>query len=721
MSYRVLSAALLIAAGSGGAPAPTSAQDPAELPDSLPAYLLEGIVVTSTRAPALRYDIPQKIDVVTGSDLERTIAKDLTGALKKNTAVEVIEYPGFLSGVSIRGFRPQFSGINARTLILIDGRPAGVTNLATLDLAGVERVEVLKGPASALYGSNAMGGVVNVITRRSTGTVGGSISGRYGSYGTYRTSAGAGGSLGEKLDFDIAVSSAARTDGYRTGSNRLIGEDEVLKTLPLLDERRTLPETLADTTVSFSEYSTRAGDLRLGYELTDRWRLDLSGGFFAGGELENPGDLTSSFPFPTLNDLERHTGELKLTGAVGRHDLSGRVFGSRETTSYYDSAEDPSFISFRSPIEWRGMQLQDVVDLGSHLITAGADYLVAEAETESFSAAETPRAPYNPNSAIRSAAAFAEARFGLMDDRLVATLGGRFDRITLQVLETPLLANAPAGKETHSVFNPSAGVLFEAGRGLRLHATAGRAFVTPDAFAVAGYVERQQFGRSAVVVTRGNPELDPESSVTWDAGISLFRPRRGVDADVTYFRTRVRDRIAITPLPTSGTEITASGDTIVGVSSYRNVDRSEISGIEARIGYDLGASAAYDYSLRFFANANGILEAEEISGTSRADITHVADLTAVLGVEYDDRRRFSGRLSGRYIGERTAPDYNDWQNVSFIHYPRFLVLDLTTRVRIGDRYTIGLLLENLNDENYYEVRGYNLPGRSVQVQAGVSF
>ena len=102
-----------------------------------------------------------------------SVAADLTDVLKKNAGVDVVQYSGALSGIGIRGFRPQFSGINKRSLLLIDGRPSGVTNLATLLLDNVERIEVLKGAASAVYGSSAMGGVVNVITRQSRGKIGG--------------------------------------------------------------------------------------------------------------------------------------------------------------------------------------------------------------------------------------------------------------------------------------------------------------------------------------------------------------------------------------------------------------------------------------------------------------------------------------------------------------------------------------------------------------------
>ncbi len=74
-----------------------------------------------------------------------TPSADLTDIVRKTAAVDVIQYPNLSSGIGIRGFRPQFSGLNQRTLLLIDGRPAGATNLSQINLNGIERIEVLKG------------------------------------------------------------------------------------------------------------------------------------------------------------------------------------------------------------------------------------------------------------------------------------------------------------------------------------------------------------------------------------------------------------------------------------------------------------------------------------------------------------------------------------------------------------------------------------------------
>ena len=156
------------------------------------AVQLEDVVVTARRSAQHLEKVPQKIDVISRTDLDRTVADDLTDALKKQTAIDIIQYPGLLSGVGIRGFRPQFSGLNQRSLLLIDGRHAGASNLATIDLNNIERIEVMKGPGSALYGAQAMGGVVNIISRKSTYLPRIDLAASYGSFGTFGASLSAG-------------------------------------------------------------------------------------------------------------------------------------------------------------------------------------------------------------------------------------------------------------------------------------------------------------------------------------------------------------------------------------------------------------------------------------------------------------------------------------------------------------------------------------------------
>lgn len=692
--------------------------------DSIPLFDVPGVTVTATRTPVARQLVPQRIDVVTSAQIERSTATNVAEALRATTAVDVIAYPGLLAGVSLRGFRPQFYGITPRTLILMDGRPVGTNNLALLDITGVERIEVLRGPASALYGSSAMGGVINVISRKTTEGYNGEISGSYGAFDQYEARLRSGGSLGWGFDFDVAVAAVGQNDGYRVGTNRTFAADTLTKTLP--DGTTTaLPWVSPDSTVAFTEYQSRSGMTRLGYQLGAGWRVDAKGEVYEGDDVQNPGDLTpQDWDTRSLKDAARQSAELQLSGEVGALAPMFRVFSAREEVDYFSAPVAPNFVSFRTPTRTWGAQAQSTVALSAAQVTLGADYTSIAAETQAFSEEGVRRAPYSPDSSIRSAAAFAQGRITLLDERLVASAGARLDRVSFEILETPNLTDYRVNEESHTVLSPNVGTRFSLTDGVQLYGNLGRAFVTPEAFYVAGYAERRAgLGRDAVFVTEGNPDLRPERSLTWDGGVSLIAASSGLNAEFGYFHTTVENRISSSFSAPSGLELTVGGDTILSRTTYINADDAAIRGLEGSFGFDVGVLAGWQRSLRLFGNATKILEAtERFSGSdTEQGIRNVADLTLVTGLDYDDFQRFSGRMAARYVGNRVDTDYVAWWAPGEIQYPAYLVLDLSGAVRIGERYRLGLEVRNLTDEDYFEVRGYNLPGRAFAITGRVSF
>lgn len=733
--------AALLAAGA----APLAAQ---EATDTVPRYRLEGVTVTTKRYPALRAELPQKIEVVTQDDIRRSPAENPAQLLKKEAALDVIEYPGLLAGVGIRGFRPEFSGINNHTLILIDGRPAGAANLATMDLNAVERIEVLKGPASSLYGSSAMGGAVNIITRRTTGELRGRASASYGSYQTSDVNAWVGGELAPRLDGDLGFSWFRRGDDFRIGEGNLlrdlIGSETAAKLLPAGEQP---VEELGDGVVrDNTQYGYLSGSGRVGYRFGESLRADARGELFRADDVETPGDIFFGTGQDGLKNLRRRTGEVSVGGAMGAWTPLLRVYGSDESTEYVATYAPDPFVDYASQSRTYGAQLQAATAFGAHALTAGVDYNAAHAESERFASAGEQIGTYSPNSATRSAAAFAEGKLSLLGGRLTATAGARLDRVTVELEETLFRPDVVAEEESFTTLNPSFGAQYALPGGLRVHGTVGTAFVAPDAYAKAGLSQtRNSAGVASITV--GNPAVEAERSLTWDAGLGIRRA--AWDADVTYFRTRVDDRItrARASFPAAARPTLADGTPVGSVTTYANAAEAEIEGFEWRLGYDLGVQAGWNRSLRLFANATHVLRAEEIVFAPRLDATrfagrtdfrpeevagafsfgdvatddirNVAELTLGYGVEYDDQRRYSTRLSGRYVGERIDADFRDFSNISDIRYPSFMVLDWVGTVRLAERYSLSAILANLTDENYYEKRGYNLPGRELRLRFAV--
>jgi vitamin B12 transporter len=706
----------------------SSAQSQQASADSAKENLLNPVVVTATRFETRKEKLAQKITLITKEDIQMTPSLDLTDIVRKTAAVDVIQYPNLSSGIGIRGFRPQFSGLNQRTLLLIDGRAAGATNLSQINLNGIERIEVLKGPASSLYGSQAMGGVINVITRRSKGATQGNAFLEYGSFETLQAGFNAGGNLTNKLDYDASFSYFERARDYRIGKNNLFrnafGYSDAQKNYTA-QPVESVDETTADgQRRPFTQLHYFSGSARLGYQLTDKWRVDVRGERFQAKDVESPGEISSGSTEASKKDVDRSALDVALTGTIGNHSPSLKVFGSEENTRNFTlNVSGKPVIPFRSAQmhnAWKGIQVKDVWKIGQHAVTFGYDYLNASTTSRRWTNDTTERAPTQPAYAIISSAFFAQAllNFG----KLTVQPGIRYDHITFDVKETALLPTYKSGKKTNPFTSPSLGITYELIPFVRAKAAIGRAFVTTDAYSVAGYNEiRDSKGR--IAVTAGNADLKNESSVSWDLGLSFNKPKSGLSASATYFSTKVDNRIA--KIITTVNEPLPNKDVIVSRATFVNAADAEIRGLETEISYDFGVLNNYRYMLRAFWNGTSILKAKElIVGTDASsvtrDIQNVARNTFNYGVEYDNLKWLKVRLSGRSVGTRTDIDYTDPINPE-IEYPAYMVADFTALFRISGTHQIALKVNNLTDENYYEKRGYNLPGRAVSVRYNIQF
>ena len=644
------------------------------------AASLGTIVVTATRSGVPEQEVPSVVDVIGQEEIQATVAADLTDVLKKNTSIDVIQYPGALSGISIRGFRPEFSGITKHSLLLIDGRPAGATNLSTILAGNIERIEVLKGPASSLYGAEAMGGVINVITRRSTGGLNGSIYGETGSFDTWNGGVRAGGKIFSMLDFDLTASSRNRNSDMEMGNHH-----------------GTRPGTT---------YSIGYGSLRLGSSIAQGWRLDVKGDWYYGNDIETPGALYYFDRQRSRKDIERYGGDARLEGVWGLHKTLVTLYASEESSDYYKRyaydrnsggyvKTDP-YHSYYSQTTWWGIQTQDTYALmEAHSITLGIDYQEIEQESRSYNQDGSRRAPWQPDNKRENWAGFVETMWRFLDERLIITAGGRYDYFDVETKKTPFKTDFHPGSETFDTFSPRAGIRYNLVSGLSFHSTIGKAFVPPTADQMAGYSERQV--GDTTMITRGNPDLDPETSWTWDLGVSLERPESGMSSDITWFVTEVDDKI---------TRVTHGNTT-----TFANSSEAEIAGLEFKARWDLGKLLGLGRKVELFVDGTRLFHArEKVEGEGWNDIHNVAHWKVNYGIRYDDGL-LDGSITARYMGKRK--DY-DWYSPGYpeIEYPDFNVVDLQAGITVRKHHHLGLKVTNLFDTFYYEKPEFPLEGRA---------
>ena len=180
------------------------------------------ILVTATRTEQGIREVPSSVEVIDSEVIEAANAANVEDLLKTTVGVDMQGggFPGEATKINMRGMSTGYQ--SERVLVLVDGRRIndqyqGNTEFAMLPIDNVERIEILRGPASALYGSNAEGGVINIITRKGTTTPFTRVAASAGSYNTQRYAVSHGWKTGP---FDYFLTgSYLDTDGYTHNSD----------------------------------------------------------------------------------------------------------------------------------------------------------------------------------------------------------------------------------------------------------------------------------------------------------------------------------------------------------------------------------------------------------------------------------------------------------------------------------------------------------------------
>jgi TonB-dependent heme/hemoglobin receptor len=661
---------------------------------------LSEVEVSASRVNAKVKDLPQKIEVITARSIASTPAKDLGELLKKSTGLDIIQYPGVKSAVSMRGFSP--STTNKYNVILVNGKPVGTENIATLNLSNVERVEILKGPFSALYGSDAMAGVINVITKKSNGDVNGGVSFSYGSFQTTQLNANVGGNLSEKLSFDLAFSRHQQNKDYKIGDNNFTYTSDFEEAIISKD---TYGERMENTRFKKSNV-----DLRLGYEINEDWSLDLNTEYFVADDVETPGSFWHVYGMKK-KDLERARVGFDLKGSINNHNLSFAPYCSKEDNDYYDLDDNNKFFNnSNSVLKVYGFQLQDRIVFDKQTLVVGLDSKTNKYENLKWLKDGSKAAPSSPDNFDRNYGAFAQLNMKLFNEALNLSLGGRYDYIKFQIEKDELLKSEKSD-ENYSTFNPNIGLKYSIVENLSAHSSFGTAFLAPTAYQVAG-------SYSGYYNYVGNKDLDPEKSRTIDLGFTYDNFKKGIKFDVTYFDTDHKDMI-----------VSIWEDKANNVKTYDNAHKAYMSGLEIAASYDFGAKSDYSYSLKFYANYTHMFESKiKLEGdTKKQDLRYVREKSGNFGIEFDNFKGFYTRLNARYSGHRYEDNWYTWYPVrtdvkdALLEHPDHMIFDYSASYTFNEKYTVGVTVANLFDENYTEKDGYNMPGRAITAKFSYKF
>ncbi len=695
--------------------APTvSTSDSTAQADSLWSIEMDPVVVTATKTQKSLNNVTVPASVITNEDIESRGSVRLSDLLREETAFQFDYSHG--TGVQIQGLDPEY------TLLLIDGEPmigrtAGTLDLDRVSLSSVKRVEVVRGPSSSLYGSEALAGVINIITGEPQQSRSLTVSGRFGRYTTADLNA-----MGEFVEGPLSGSVSAnfyRTDGYD------LSEDATGQTAPKQDDYTVTSDLAYDLgTATTLDVDGRLNVQQTDYRTADRQQQELNG----------ERDQTDWNVATTLRHEFRPglRGQATLYGSWFNFDRtetlqqSGEVVDELSTDQFFGKAET----------EWNVTLPYD------NLVTAGGGII-----TESISGVNLLRSGTERR---RSGFVFVQDEFS-PTDWLQMTASARFD----------------ANEDYESELSPKGGVLVEPIDGLRLRASVGTGFKAPtfrelyydftnssvgytvlgSAHVESGVDGLRENGRIARELGRfaDIEDLEPENSLSFNGGIETdLLPQ--LSTSVNLFHNDVENLIDSQLI----LEKTGGGP-YPFVFTYFNVGEAFTQGLESKVtlrplrGTDLESSlgrvaltVGYQYLEAKSRDAIDRIEAGEAFRVPNNPQSPDFDPNAPK-LQKDDyiglfnRSKHSGSLQlryrhetlgltvtlrGTYRGEYGFSDTN--QNGVFDEFDNeadsYTSWNTTVRKTLLDRATLTLGVDNLTDASPEYT-----PGSPVPVFAGREF
>jgi outer membrane cobalamin receptor len=634
----------------------------------------ETVVVSATRAQATPEEAAVAANVITAHQIESLDFPIVADLLRDLPGMSVVESGrrGGLTDVFTRG------ADSTATLVLLDGvpvnDPGGQVNLAHISSTGIDRIEVVRGPESALFGAEASAGVIQLFTKRGNSEDAvphGFVEYERGNFQTDRWMAGLSGGFGGRLDYSLNA-----------------------------DEIHTANEYPNDF------YRDNTGSANVGYRISDATQVR---GIFRiyDAHLGSPGQVAFGAVDTIANEETRDTSAVvRVDDSRGARFFQSFSFGYHHLHDLYNDNEPYSsqslaalvrdasggrdyFVSLLNP---NALPLPGQIPAGTQVATATAYFgpygslNLTERKTADYQGTFTHKGgalvfgySYQRQSGNVGGTNVSRDHDGLFfneqynwGSRVYLDAGGRFEY----------------SSAFGSTFAPRAGVSFlllhehgiASSTSLRL--SAGRGITEPSL--LENYIQEPPY-------EIGNPGLKPEKTNTYEAAVVQYWFGRRVRTELAAFRSSFKDLI-----------------TYVG-PSWQNIEASWARGLEfsseAKLWPNLLVRGSYT---RLFTDITSSVSGPGTDTSVGQTLLRRPPNSGAVSLSYTPKR-WVFVMGGRFMGERHDSDFTFGVNRN----PAYQNVYLTASYNLTRHFTPELRLDNLLNENYQEVLGYPALSRSI--------
>ncbi|MCT7908086.1 TonB-dependent receptor [Arcobacter lacus] len=632
------------------------------------------VVTTASGFEQNVQDAAATISVITAEELEKKSYSDVTDALKNVPGV-YIQGGGSNQTILMRGMSSGY------TLFLIDGKPmqgddAFSPNASTPGtqmnflppIEAIERIEVVRGPASSLYGSDAMGGVINIITKKHSDKATASIRTEY-----------------------IKADSSNKVNDDTTNTNIFVNA-------PIIKDKLSVQVTGAFLNQNESNFQggSKATESDPKFE-----KKDLGGKLIFTPDENNTikAGYTYSIQERTHTEGKSSTEDSYTKAEKYNYNLTHQFKKDKfllDSYLNYDNSKNPSRVNATTGngIEFDTISAnsQGTYFFDNNSLTVGANYKKENLEDGATSSMN--------NDIVKMEryqwALFAEDTWSVIDD-LALTLSGRYDY------------NEDFGEE----FSPKAYAVYHLTDNLVLKGGVTTGYKAPSLRQAAP--DYSGVSRGGVMI--GNPDLTPETSINYEAGFAYDNPDIGLEGSLVAFQTDFEDKITRTSrICQPNQPCTYKGTTYAshqyGYTAYENVDKAEIKGIELTTDYYILENLKYRHSYTY-------TDSEQKSGANKGNpLNDISKHMFNAGLDWDVTSKLLLWTQANYRGKTggTASDPSD-KNPSYT----FVDLGAVYKHDKNLQFTAGVY--NVANKEVTSEDGYDyiLDGRRYSVAMNLKF
>lgn len=724
--------------------------------DNYDEYSGADYVVTATKTQLEKKEVPVAVEVIAAQKIKDLGAYSVQDALRLASNVDVQDNGMTGNQVMLRG------NDTMHTLILIDGKRMAAENtqssqnayeLKRINIADVERIEVIRGNGSALYGSDAMGGVINIITKKATtpsmsiamhtGSKDEATSFSYASGRQGKVAVKIGGGIGKVRKIDSGVYKSYSTSGKQkdaigkyndASTTNMYGTRRFLNTgiNYAFDDNHDLDFTMnfmreqlkSDSWNSYGADYTNCQMTTLGGFINDMMHVDLKsmpseaanawlarmsgmlGGTYTVDDLDMsmPNPMTiQHYPMRSLHfyDNNRSDFSLGFNGKDGKHDYNVRAYFSelrKENTSHYINLNTNT----KKDVDFDQNNYKQLVIEGkdsykmddNNTLTWGAEYKKDTMDGTHLRDSGSNLKYLTINGITKPSSEVSSETVALyLQDEL---------RVGNKLLLIPAVrVDHHDSFGTHT--SPKIGATYSMSDNARIKANYGKGYRAPTLYELYSKMEKSGMAPMTVHVL-GNPDLNPETSTNFDFG---FETELGkLNSKITYFHNDIKNMI-------DGDDYTGP-ETITnpGIwSKYVNYGKVKISGLETEFGYNFDEH----WSLRTVYN---YLDAKDQQTGNR--LAYRARHNGLVQLTWTDAKEnpLTVNLYNRYYF-----DYHQSNSANYQHDYSFSTTGLTVSKQINKNYRVYAGVDNIFNKSflYDTYHTYSIDGRTWRVGAEMTF